>query len=70
MKTPVMKTLILFLVLQTADFVTTILIFHRGGYEVNPLISSIFPWLGPLGGVAVMKLILIISALAPFAASV
>lgn len=59
-----MKNLILFLSLQAADLITTVLVFNHGGHELNPAISSIFPWVGPVGGVAVMKLVLAISALA------
>jgi hypothetical protein len=59
---PLMKTLVLFLSLQAADFLTTLLVFHRGGREMNPLVTSIFPWLGPVGGVAAVKFLLMASA--------
>ena len=47
---------ILFFALQLADLFTTLLAFQLGGFEANPLVAQLLPWLGPLAGLVAAKL--------------
>lgn len=38
--------LILFIVLQCLDLLTTLLVFHYGGLELNPVVRSLMPFMG------------------------
>jgi len=40
-----------FIVLQMLDLVTTLVAFHFGAFEVNPLVGHLTAVLGPTGGV-------------------
>ncbi len=44
----------LFAVLQALDLLTTLLAFHLGGYEANPIVRP-FLALGPVGGIFAVK---------------
>ena len=46
-----------FVVLQVLDLATTLLAFHMGAFEVNPLVARMGHWMGPLGGVLCSKVI-------------
>ena len=45
-----------FFVLQGLDLVTTLVAFHLGAFEVNPLVGRLTTLLGPTGGVLASKL--------------
>jgi len=49
-----------FVVLQALDLVTTLVAFHFGAFEVNPLVGRFTSAFGPTGGVLVSKLIAIL----------
>ena len=49
-----------FIVLQILDLVTTLVAFHFGAFEVNPLVGHLTTRFGPTGGVLLSKLIAII----------
>jgi hypothetical protein len=49
-----------FVVLQALDLVTTLIAFHFGAFEVNPLVGRFTSAFGPAGGVLVSKLIAIL----------
>ena len=51
-----------FIVLQALDLVTTLVAFHFGAFEVNPLVGHLTAVLGPTGGVLLSKAIAIIIA--------
>jgi len=40
-----------FIVLQVLDLVTTLIAFHYGAFELNPLVARLTTLLGPVGGV-------------------
>lgn len=46
-----------FWVLQVLDLTTTLLAFHMGAFEVNPLVTSMAHALGPIKGLLVSKAI-------------
>ena len=46
---------ILFLTLQVADLLTTLLAFQLGGFEANPLVARLLPHLGPVAGLLAAK---------------
>ena len=46
-----------FMVLQVLDLATTLLAFHMGAFEVNPLVARMGHWIGPLEGVLCSKTI-------------
>jgi hypothetical protein len=52
-----------FVVLQVLDFFTTMLAFHVGAFEVNPLVAHLNVLFGPVGGVLASKVIAVIIAL-------
>jgi hypothetical protein len=52
-----------FIVLQALDLVTTLVAFHFGAFEVNPLVGHLATVLGPAGGVLCSKAIAILIAL-------
>ena len=43
-----------FAVLQLLDLLTTLIVFHLGGHEVNPLVQF-FLVFGPIGGILLVK---------------
>lgn len=43
--------------LQVGDLLSTLYIFHLGGYEANPLVSGLMPVTGTVGGIFAMKFI-------------
>ncbi|MGH9544064.1 MAG: DUF5658 family protein [Terriglobales bacterium] len=45
-----------FIVLQALDLATTLIAFHFGAFEVNPLVAHLTRTFGPTGGVLVSKL--------------
>ena len=51
-----------FIALQILDLATTLFAFHLGGYEVNPLVARMTAIFGPLGGVAVSKVLAVLIA--------
>ena len=52
-----------FVVLQVLDFFTTMLAFHVGAFEVNPLVAHLNLLFGPVGGVLASKVIAVVIAL-------
>src|SRR5438132_4755673 len=46
-----------FFVLQALDLVTTLVAFHFGAFEVNPLVGRLTTLLGPTGGVLASKVV-------------
>lgn len=49
-----------FVILQVLDLVTTLVAFHFGAFEVNPLVGHLTTRLGPTGGVLLSKLIAVV----------
>ena len=49
-----------FIVLQILDLVTTLVAFHFGAFEVNPLVGRLTQVFGPAGGVVVSKAVAIL----------
>jgi Domain of unknown function (DUF5658) len=49
-----------FIVLQVLDLVTTLIAFHFGAFEVNPLVAHLTRIFGPTGGVLFSKLIAVL----------
>jgi hypothetical protein len=47
-----------FLFLQVLDFLTTILVLKRGGYEANPLVEHLM-LLGPISGLFAAKMLVV-----------
>jgi hypothetical protein len=52
-----------FFVLQALDLVTTLIAFHFGAFEVNPLVGRLTTLLGPTGGVLASKVAAVLIAL-------
>jgi hypothetical protein len=52
-----------FFVLQVLDLVTTLIAFHFGAFEVNPLVGRLTVLLGPTGGVLASKVFAVLIAL-------
>jgi hypothetical protein len=52
-----------FFVLQVFDLVTTLIAFHFGAFEVNPLVGRLTAVLGPTGGVLCSKAAAVLIAL-------
>ena len=52
-----------FAVLQVLDFLTTLLAFHVGAFELNPLIAHLIVLFGRVGGVVLSKRIALLLAL-------
>ena len=52
-----------FVVLQVLDLVTTLVAFHFGALEVNPLVGHLTAVFGPIGGVLFSKVIAVLIAL-------
>lgn len=46
-----------FWVLQSMDLATTLIAFHFGAFEVNPLVAGFAHWLGPTKGLILSKAI-------------
>jgi len=51
-----------FIVLQALDLVTTLVAFHFGAFEVNPLVGHLTAVFGPTGGVLFSKVSAILIA--------
>ena len=49
--------LALFIALQVADIITTLLILRDGGRELNPVVKWFIDRLGPVAGLLVIKLL-------------
>jgi hypothetical protein len=49
------RLLLSFLTLQLLDLVTTLIVFAHGGVELNPIVRSILPHLGPTSSVVASK---------------
>ena len=45
-----------FIVLQVLDLTTTLIAFHYGGFEVNPMVGRLTKIFGPIGGVLFSKM--------------
>jgi hypothetical protein len=52
-----------FFVLQALDLATTLVAFHFGAFEVNPLVGRLTTLLGPTGGVLASKVVAVLIAL-------
>ena len=52
-----------FFVLQALDLATTLIAFHFGAFEVNPLVGRLTMLLGPTGGVLTSKVVAVLIAL-------
>jgi hypothetical protein len=52
-----------FIVLQVLDLVTTLIAFHFGAFEINPLVARFTSYMGPTGGVVTSKVIAVLIAL-------
>jgi hypothetical protein len=52
-----------FFVLQALDLVTTLVAFHFGAFELNPLVGRLTTLLGPTGGVLASKAGVVLIAL-------
>jgi hypothetical protein len=50
-------------VFQVFDFLTTMLAFHVGAFEINPLVAHLNVLFGPVGGVLASKVIAVLIAL-------
>ena len=48
-----------FIGLQCLDLLTTLVVFSRGGVELNPVVRSLMPWTGRVLAVVTSKAILI-----------
>jgi hypothetical protein len=46
--------------LQLADLLTTLYVFHLGGYEANPIVAHVLPALGPTQGLIVAKIVALV----------
>lgn len=55
-----LQSKLIFVVLQALDLTTTLLAFHFGAFEVNPLVGRLTSEFGPAGGVLISKLIAIL----------
>jgi Domain of unknown function (DUF5658) len=55
----VSPAMIVFIALQCLDLFTTLVVFSRGGIELNPVVSNLMPWTGRVGAVLASKAILI-----------
>jgi hypothetical protein len=51
-----------FIVLQLLDLGTTLIAFHFGAFEVNPLVGHLTKMFGPAGGVLVSKVFAVLIA--------
>ena len=49
-----------FIVLQVLDLSTTLIAFHYGAFEVNPLVGRLTKIFGPIGGVLFSKVIAVL----------
>jgi hypothetical protein len=54
------RVLLWFGVLQLLDLATTLVVFSRGGVELNPLICSFMPWTGKIPAVFLSKALLVL----------
>jgi uncharacterized protein DUF5658 len=51
----VLSSRVSFIVLQVLDLTTTLIAFHYGAFEVNPLVGHLTKIFGPIGGVLFSK---------------
>jgi hypothetical protein len=52
-----------FIILQVLDLATTLVAFHFGAFEVNPLVGRLTVVLGPAGGVLFSKVMAVLIAM-------
>jgi len=52
-----------FIVLQVLDLITTLVAFHYGAFEVNPLVAKLTAHLGATGGVVASKVFAVLIAM-------
>jgi hypothetical protein len=52
-----------FVILQLLDLLTTLVAFHVGAFEINPLVAKLTAYFGPVGGVLCSKVIAVLLAL-------
>jgi Domain of unknown function (DUF5658) len=52
-----------FIVLQVLDLLTTLVAFHAGAFEINPLVARLTLLLGPAWGVVCSKVVAVVIAL-------
>jgi hypothetical protein len=45
--------------LQGLDLMTTLIVFSRGGVELNPVVRSLIPWLGQLPAIIASKAVVL-----------
>ncbi len=53
------RPLLYFAFLQLLDLLTTLAVFSRGGYELNPVVRGLIPFAGPVVGVLISKALLL-----------
>ena len=57
---PLRAGLLFFASLQLLDFLTTLAVFSRGGYEANPVINALMPYTGgPIPALLLVKAALV-----------
>ena len=59
----ILNSRFIFAALQVLDLLTTLLAFHVGAFELNPLVAHLIALLGRVGGVALGKGIALLLAL-------
>jgi len=59
----VLRSRVTFVVLQVFDLATTLMAFHMGGLELNPLVANLTRQFGGLRGVLIGKLVCIAIAM-------
>ena len=52
-----------FVALQALDLITTLVAFHFGAFEMNPLVGRLTAFFGPAGGVVFSKVVAILIVL-------
>lgn len=52
-----------FIVLQVLDLLTTLIAFHFGAFEVNPMVARLTSAFGPTGGVLISKVFAVLIAI-------
>ena len=58
----ILQSRVSFIVLQILDFLTTLLAFRLGAFEINPIVGHLTVMFGPIGGLICSKLIAIFIA--------
>ena len=52
--------MLVFTTLQLLDFLTTMAVLSRGGFELNPVVRGLMPWTGPAVAVLISKAALVL----------